>query len=193
MKSEAKIVILVPTESEIGVFRRMMPRADVRLTGVGPYRCAAVTAAVCAERPDWIVLAGIAGCYPESGEKVGECVLVETERTADVGSFSEGAFTDKFAERYGCPYVERFSRWPLVASNSVSAAASPFVSRDGVQIENMEGAAFFRVCREFGIPFLELRSLSNRVGDPFARWEVGRATEELARSLESLLELIKQS
>lgn len=90
MKSEAKIVILVPTESEIGVFRRRMPRVDVRLTGVGPYRCAAVTAAVCAERPDWIVLAGIAGCYPESGEKVGECVLVETERTADVGSFSEG-------------------------------------------------------------------------------------------------------
>ena len=170
-----------------------MPRVDVRLTGVGPYRCAAVTAAVCAERPDWIVLAGIAGCYPESGVKVGECVLVETERTADVGSFSEGAFTDKFAERYGCPYVERFSRWPLVASNSVSAAASPFVRRDGVQIENMEGAALFRVCKEFGIPFLELRSLSNRVGDPFARWEIGRATEELARALVSLLELIRQS
>ena len=144
MKSEAKIVILVPTESEIGVFRRMMPRADVRLAGVGPYRCAAVTAAVCAERPDWIVLAGIAGCYSESSVKVGECVLVETERAADVGSFSEGAFADKFAERYSCPYVQRFSRWPLVASNSVSAAASPFVSRDGVQIENMEGAAFFR-------------------------------------------------
>ena len=63
MKSEAKIVILVPTESEIGVFRRMMPRADVRLTGVGPYRCAAVTAAVCADRPDWMVLAGLAGAW----------------------------------------------------------------------------------------------------------------------------------
>ena len=48
MKSEAKIVILVPTESEIGVFRRRMPQADVCLTGVGPYRCAAVTAAVLA-------------------------------------------------------------------------------------------------------------------------------------------------
>ena len=77
---------------------------------------------------------------------------------------------------------------PVVASNSVSGAASPHVDRSAAQIENMEGAAFFDVCLREQIPFWELRTISNTVGEPFGQWNIPLATDALARAIGRLLQ-----
>ena len=73
---------------------------------------------------------------------------------------------------------------------SVRSIATASASRVGVQIENMEGAAFFYACLQCGVPFLELRAVSNRVGDPFPEWDVRGAVTALADSLCELLHFL---
>ena len=146
MKPE--ILLLVPTLPEIEPFLRQQGKGyGPVVTGIGPYRCAAATQeAIIQRRPDMMILCGIAGRYPASALAVGDAVLVGSERAADMGSFEGKGFVPKFSERYDCPHIPADAPLPVVASNSVSGAASPHVDRSAAQIENMEGAAFFDVC-----------------------------------------------
>ncbi len=57
------------------------------------------------------------------------------------------------------------------------------------QIESMEGAAFFYVCILEGVPFLELRSVSNQVGErDRSKWDIPLALDSLREANKRLLE-----
>lgn len=133
-------------------------------------------------------MAASQGDIPASALAVGDAVLVGSERAADMGSFEGKGFVPKFSERYDCPHIPADAPLPVVASNSVSGAASPHVDRSAAQIENMEGAAFFDVCLRERIPFWELRAISNTVGEPFGQWNIPLATDALARAIGRLLQ-----
>lgn len=51
------------------------------------------------------------------------------------------------------------------------------------EIENMEGAAFFAVCEALGVACCQIRAVSNYVGEPFDRWAVEEAVENLTGKL----------
>ena len=51
------------------------------------------------------------------------------------------------------------------------------------EIENMEGAHFFAVCEALGVACCQIRAVSNYVGEPFDRWAVGLAVENLTATL----------
>lgn len=54
-------------------------------------------------------------------------------------------------------------------------------------VETMEGAAFFEVCLSCGIPFAEIRSVSNAVGErDHARWDIPAALAALESALKTL-------
>ncbi|MFA6334491.1 MAG: futalosine hydrolase [Bacteroidales bacterium] len=56
------------------------------------------------------------------------------------------------------------------------------------QIESMEGAAFFYVCIQEKIPFIELRSVSNEVGERNRKsWNIPLALESLKEANKRLL------
>lgn len=56
------------------------------------------------------------------------------------------------------------------------------------QIESMEGAAFFYVCIQEKIPFIELRSVSNEVGErDRKKWNIPLALESLKEANKKLL------
>lgn len=58
-------------------------------------------------------------------------------------------------------------------------------------IESMEGAAFFYVAILEKIPFMELRSVSNQVGErDRTKWDIPLALEKLRESLKMVLEAI---
>ena len=153
-----RTVVLFPTAGEAEAFRRRCPGVAYRITGVGPAAAAAATArAVVDERPDLLLLAGIAGVYPASEVAVGEVVAVAEERV-------EG-----LPERYADVYRPTFAVPGLrtAVSNSVArSGAAPA----GAEVENMEGAAFFAVAAALGVPAAEVRAVSNRVGEPFGVW-----------------------
>jgi nucleoside phosphorylase len=54
------------------------------------------------------------------------------------------------------------------------------------EIENMEGAALFAMTEVMGLRAVEVRAISNRVGDSFDKWAVDEAVEALARELKRL-------
>jgi adenosylhomocysteine nucleosidase/futalosine hydrolase len=189
------IVVVVPTEEEAAHFEGVAPVAGGRLVfgGVGAVETAATVARLLREGARSLILAGIAGAYESSGLAVGQSAVVGTERTADMGTFREGRFAPLFGRGYRCPHVFDCGM-PVVESNSVSAAGSPYVSGGAfvaaAAIENMEGAAFFALCLDAGARFMELRTVSNMVGDPRDKWRFDLAAQALAQDLKTLLNAI---
>lgn len=197
MNRKIKTVILAPTAMEMEKLSKLVQAySDVvtEVSGVGAVRSACKTAeAIDRYSPEQVILAGIAGTYAGKGIAVGESVIVNTEYTADAGSFLGGTFIPKFKERFTCPYCYDYSgrtdikSLKIVASNSVACAGFPYAETTFVQIENMEGAAFFHVCLEKKVRFLELRAISNIVGEDFSKWNIAGATDSLAETLKMFI------
>ena len=190
---KTKILILSATSMEIEKFLLTAPsHISAETIGIGPYRSAYNTLKYIEQyNPEAVILAGIAGAYPSSNITVGDCFLVHAENSADMGAFMTDGFRSKFSERFVCPHITKEHDFVLVESNSISAAGAPFVNSTDAQIENMEGAAFFYVCRQYQMPFLELRAISNIVGEDFPKWDVELATTNLAHALNKLIDEIE--
>lgn len=191
MDQKIKVVFLAPTQMEI---EKCLPHLKtqthiaVEISGVGMYKTAFKTAE-CIEKykPDAMVLIGIAGAYPDSGLSVGEVVKVGREYTADMGSFINGIFNDKFKELHGKGVIKWYNGdhddIKLVDSNTVNCAGFPHADTRQAKIENMEGAAFFYVCGQKRVRASEFRAVCNFVGDDLPEWDIEKATTNLAATL----------
>jgi futalosine hydrolase len=77
-----------------------------------------------------------------------------------------------------------------VAAASATAARGRMLRQRWTALcENMEGAAVVRACREFSLPVLEVRAISNRVEDrdPL-NWQLSQACERAAEGVSFLLQ-----
>lgn len=186
-----RVVVLVPTEGERKYFREYLPDdVAVYTSGAGMAAVAAATARAAAGKPDMVILAGIAGAYPGSGVAVGDCVLVESERVADQGAFRPGGFMPLYARDFECPCAAHVKAVRRVAGCTVNAAAGSFFAPAG-DIENMEGAAFFAVCESMGVPFLEIRAISNMTTDRREQWKLDEAFRALAEGVKKVIDEIR--
>lgn len=191
------IIILFPTDTEASLFRR--EGVQTVISGVGLTATAAMTQKLILEqRPDWLILAGIAGVFPHSQYKIGDVVLVESEIEGDFGFFTPDGFTHmahlpiemEFERRHTlhCPHLPSSLPFPLARSLSLNAAMAPFVDTTQADIENMEGAAFFHVCQQAEQKFLELRSISNVAKPDGADWDMQRSVQAMTDGLHRLLD-----
>ena len=117
-----------------------------------------------------VILAGIAGCY-EQRCAVGEVVEVISEVVSEL--------PERFRQSYR---VEAFTTLRGVVSNTVSRCNADSC---GADIENMEGATLFAMARELGFRAVEIRAVSNIVGDEFKNWKIELATQNLAKTLKN--------
>ncbi len=80
---------------------------------------------------------------------------------------------------------------PCITASTVTGKdeeAQVLVERWGALAESMEGAAAAHVCALFGVPFLELRGISNLVGDrDRSSWLVDRAAQTAGRAALALV------
>ena len=165
-----KTIFIFPTEEEAAPFRERRPDARVCICGVGQARAAAATARViAAEKPDRIVLAGLAGAYGDE-PAVGSVCAVAEERETGLPAKYEAVFHPGTVP----------AKLPHAVSNTVAA---PNAEARGAQIENMEGAAVMAVCEALGVDCCEVRAISNRTGQPFEEWRSGEAAANLAEIL----------
>lgn len=179
------IVVVTPTEKESTFFCEHGIR--VFHCGVGMAECAAATAKLIFEgKPDLMILAGIAGTYSDNIE-IGETVVVESEVIADLGRL-DGTFTELYQKTYKAPVTAPGYR--TVKSNTTSCAGAPINKPVKADIENMEGAAFFAVCDRFGVPAMEVRTISNRVGENIGGKNMIISINRLALELEKILALL---
>lgn len=194
-----KITILFPTKTEASLFQR--EDVDVIISGVGLIATAIATVKAIQEyQPDLLILAGIAGVFPHSTLQIEDVVLVETEVEGDLGFFTPQGFVHlahvplemDFERRHTllCPYLPAGAPFQLARSVSLNAAMAPFIDSKNVDIENMEGAAFFHVCLQEKQKFLELRAISNvvKIGDD--DWNIQGSVLALTNGLHLLLDTI---
>jgi futalosine hydrolase len=150
--------------------------------------------------PALVLQFGIGGAYPGSGVAVGEVAVATEEVYGEVGVLTPEGWQP--ANFIGIPLVPgdppRYNRFPLEGGMVSRAAAlcggtaGPFLTlsqctgvgalgealfrRFGAICENMEGAAAAHVCALYGVPFLEVRGISNVVEDrDRSRWKLGEA------------------
>ncbi|MBX3464534.1 MAG: futalosine hydrolase [Planctomycetes bacterium] len=158
-----------------------------------------------------VLLFGVAGAYPErhrGGQppvaRGGLCV-VGSDRFGDEGVDTEQGFQDLQALKLGdCgpfPANPRMAQQaaarlavPIVRGVTVStcsgteAASARLWQRCHADVETMEGAAVAYVCRQFELPLLHVRAVSNWTGDR-ARgdWNLGAAVDAVQRAVRRLL------
>lgn len=164
-----KHIFLFPTELEAAAFRALCPDAEVIISGVGMAESAATLARLQSGLEGCVVvLAGIAGAYTEHCH-VGEVVEVLEERIVEL------------PERFGKSYkVEPLTNLRGVISNTVCNCGAECCNAD---IENMEGAVLFAMSEAMSIRLVEIRAISNIVGEEFSKWDIPLATENLAEAL----------
>lgn len=197
-----RTIVLFPTAMEAAGFA--YPGVECIVSGVGLAATAVTTTRLIhTHRADLLILAGIAGVYPDSPFEVGDVALVASETDADLGFFHRDGFSHLsqidlgmdivVPPRYDCPHLPEAPHLPLAHSNTLNAALAPHSAVAGIDIENMEGAAFFHACLEGGQRFLEVRAISNEAVIDHPPWDFAGSIASLHHGLAVLLDALEVS
>ncbi len=181
------------------------PRAGVEtlVAGIGPVDAAArVARALSAQKYDMVVNAGIAGAFPGvahvgDGVVVGEELLeIQQENGAPLALPPGNIVSDRVPSDAHLIEAITALGFPLVRGITVSqvtatdATATRLRAR-GAEIETMEGFAVLRAAQLAGVPAIEVRGISNIVGDRAkSEWNLDAGIMGLRRILNATLDLL---
>ena len=178
---------------------------EVLITGIGGISTAyTLTRRIADKRPDFIYQAGIAGSF-HLMFPIESVVAVKEEYMADLGAEEEEGFMDVFdlglIKENEPPFSLRILKnptlieesqynLPLVRSVSINEVTTRnerielIRKKYNPDIESMEGAAFHFVCLQEQIPFLQVRSISNYIGERNKQtWKIQEAIRNLNDAL----------
>lgn len=168
-------------------------RYDVAVCGVGMIDFSANLAYLLAKnRYERVIQVGICGAYPNRGIEICDVVRVDTDVVGDMGiQTREGHFVAwKDASGEDGVYAGESPRFLSIALASIRSVAGVSVNcctgtkylalrRGGLfkaDVESMEGAACFAVCRRFGVPAYQFRAVSNIATDrDTSTWKIPEA------------------
>jgi futalosine hydrolase len=158
-------------------------------------------------RPDCIIQAGIAGSF--ATEEPGRLMAIEEDTPADMGVNEEGHFKSifdlKLADPNAFPFTKGFLRNPFdrllklpglqkaraISVNEITTSKNrqeEYNQKFQPACESMEGAAFHYVCLLEEMPFLQIRAISNRIGErDKTKWNIKQALFCLNEKLISLI------
>jgi futalosine hydrolase len=183
---------------------------DVLVTGIG---LTATTYSIVKQlqlkKPDLVVQAGVAGCFDKK-MALGTVVAVERETIADQSVIElrqlKTLFDLKLLPLNQFPFKRgwlvnpgrnllKATRLPKVNAISVNEITT---SRQKIKfyeqafnpvVESMEGAALHYTCLMENVPFLQLRSLSNYIGERNKKkWNMKESVQQLNHVLIRILE-----
>ncbi|MDQ2865409.1 MAG: hypothetical protein M3R51_04230 [Candidatus Eremiobacteraeota bacterium] len=180
------------------------PRADteVLITGIGPVDAAArVARALEKRRYDAIVNAGIAGAL-RGVARVGDGVVVGEEmmeinlENGEKLVVPDAAVVDRVpADAHFAEALTAFG-FPLLRGITVSRVTTTEGTAQrlrslGAEIETMEGYAVLRAAQFAGVPSIEVRGISNILGDRTnSEWSFEHGVAGLRRVLNAALDLL---
>lgn len=203
------ILVVSATALEIAPFVAKFPHVDTFVHGVGASPAVfSLTRKLSSTKFSLVIQAGIAGSFDESLPP-GELLVVRRDRFADVGVMENGCISTVFemglADANAFPHSSgwltnkselldklSFKKVDAITINLLSNDANyttAFQQKFGAAIETMEGAALHYVCLQLGIPFLQLRAVSNRVGErDKENWKIQEAMEAVCEGLGRVVE-----
>jgi futalosine hydrolase len=183
-------------------------RFEVLITGIGSMSTAYwLTKTIDKHRPDLLIQAGIGGSFSPDYPP-GALVLVNEEVTGDLGVEENNEFKDIFdmgLPQITAPYTGksllnkdeamlRRYNLPLVKAVTISEITTRRERIEQLQqkyqpvVESMEGAAFHYIASIEKIPYIQLRAVSNMVGErDKTKWKMKEAIQLLN---EKLIEMV---
>ena len=192
------------SENEIsGIFMRHT--IDVLITGVGMSSTAYFIGIQLSKGYDLFINAGLAGTFDEEID-LSDVVVVKSDFFAELGAEDADEFISfdamnlpgyySFAELYFENYLSDFKFVHACTVNKVHGNRNSITSFKKrfpfVQIESMEGASCAMASRITQIPFIQIRSISNRVEERNkSNWKIKPAIENLNWQLIKLLTALK--
>jgi len=158
--------------------------------GIGPVEAAVATArAIALEQPTGVLHVGVAGA---KGITPGRLVIgteaVYCDLTAEVPVVQQATPDPTLlaTTEAALPYAVAL---PIGTSAAVDG---PCGAHPGIRVEGMEGFAVLRACELTGTPAVEVRAVSNEIGEgDRARWQVARGIDTLAEVLPGLLAALR--
>ena len=208
------ILLIAATSLELPDLFSDDPDIDMLITGVGcPVTVYQLHKRLQIIDYDLVIQVGIAGSFQPS-IKPGTVVLVKQDCFADLGMESSGIFQTIFEAGFAPanefpfsggwlinqhPMLEKLPMEKVKAAtiNKVSdneLQKQQWISKYAAQIESMEGAALHYVCLQEKIPFLQIRSVSNWVGErDRTKWKMKEALENLGTELIKTIQFIRSS
>lgn len=208
-----RILLAAATPFEVKNLADRLP-ASVQpvITGVGLVSTAYhLQKAITAYIPDLVLQAGIAGCFDPT-RPLGSVVVVSEEVIADLGVEENGRFKDltglglldpdEFPYTAGLlpnPHVDGLNvlGLPKVRSASVSEITTRperirwYGEHYAPVVESMEGAALHYVCLQEKVPFLQVRALSNYIGErDKSRWQMGLSLDRLQEAITNIVDTL---
>jgi futalosine hydrolase len=199
------VLIVAATEPEVAPLRGIAG-VDFLITGVGMVAAAARTArALARTRYDAAFNFGVCGSFDRSLPP-GRVVHVVTDRIAELGAEDGDAFLtlaelglpgEAVFTNHAPPANAALAALPVASAITVNTAhgsersIAAVVARFAPQVESMEGAGFMCACAMNGIPFAQVRAVSNIVEKRNREaWSLGEAVANLARSARAILDTL---
>jgi nucleoside phosphorylase len=163
---------------------------DGLVCGIGPVEAAAATAQhLAGERPRAVLHVGVAG-----GRRLTPGVLVLGSESVYIDLSAEISVVDRLEPDAGLLAALRTEfpdevALPIATSASVTSGAVEHAFR----VEAMEGFGVLRACSLAGVPAVEVRAISNDLGEgDRARWMIQRGLEVLHAAMPRLLRALAQ-
>jgi futalosine hydrolase len=200
-----------PTINLLANQARTLPLHEFHIcvTGIGSMLTSyQLTKFIQKHRPDYMIQAGVAGSFSEKFER-GQVVLVGEELLGDLGVQEDDTYKDIFDlglmetsgesfhnKRLQNPHLTEW-KWlnlPTARGLTVNQISTDpkFIERlmvkYGCEVESMEGAAFHFVCLQEQIPFLQIRGISNLVGERNKKhWMLKEAVQHVNQQLSLII------
>ena len=204
-----KVLIVAATEFEIKPLIETQKKAEILITGIGiTASIYHLTKRLLTNPYDLVIQAGIAGMF-RGRFTLGAVVAVKEEAFADVGIEEKGElrtlFEYGFLDKNEFPFSDGkllnpsviLEKIPLHAATAITVnmVSDNFIHNENFRqkyhadIESMEGAAFHYVCLQQKIDFLQIRSISNVVGErDKSRWAIDSAIRNLNSELIKIID-----
>ena len=184
---------------------------DILITGVGLMAATySLTRQISIKRPDFVLQAGVAGSFKKKLSP-GTVIAVQKDCIADLGVREKKGFKSIFDLGLQSPDIFPFTKKWLVNGNDIlgqtTLKKATAISINEIttgskrialleksfspDIESMEGAALHYVCLKENIPFLQLRAVSNYIGERNKKnWKLKESIINLNNELIRLLETL---
>jgi futalosine hydrolase len=207
-----KILLVASTQFEIEPFLKEKRHMDVLITGVGIASATYyITKKLLHHHYDLVIQAGVAGLFGNASgvdlPELTEVVAVSKDVFGDLGAYEGGKMKsvndlqlsndfewirNENSLLHKLPYKK-------VKGITVNTVTDDFDMIDALQqkwnavVESMEGAALHFVCTEKEIPFVQLRSTCNYVGErDKSKWKLSAAIEKLNEAISETISIAER-
>ena len=187
--------LLIVAATNFEITSDKIKKNPILITGIGMVDTAIrLTQELMKKKYDLVINMGVAGSFCDE-LKNGDVVEVIEDCFSEVG-FEDGDLFSEISDfdlktRYQVDARTSLKKVKAITVNTVHGnndSISEIIERLGPNIESMEGASVFKVCEEFNVSCVQIRSVSNKVEKrDKSNWDLNLAIQNLNVEVEKII------